>query len=63
MLTKALKQSMPAMLNFASAMKMSLLSQDMKWTGLIHEKLFSELPSEYTTKLDPIEPKSIFFHK
>ena len=45
---------MPAMLNFAGIMKMS----DVKWTGLIHEKLFSEQPSEYTTKIDPIEPQS-----
>ena len=57
MLTKALKKSMPSMLNFIGAMKMS---SEVKWNGLIHEKLFCETPSEYTTKIDPIEPKSSF---
>ena len=56
MFSKALKKSMPSMLNFIGAMKMSA---EVKWNGLIHEKLFCETPSEYTTKIDPIEPKSI----
>ena len=33
----------------------------MKWNGLLHEKLFSEASTEYTSKLDPIEPKSFLF--